>query len=194
MPIIEIFPLLYFLTQCRSTNCVFCDKFPISYHLQIVVWRFLHRAKGSDVLGTKQALVIIVFIQYIPRFVRFIPLTSELKKTAGVFAETAWAGAAYYLLWFLLASHVSILESLSGCSLFITQFSYLAGLFVSKLFFEETNHSLLESLQCFFCSSLNYSPWTCLLDQFDYTESTSIYLLTLGKWNLKASELKDICY
>ncbi|CAA2996920.1 putative cyclic nucleotide-gated ion channel 8 [Olea europaea var. sylvestris] len=73
---------------------------------QIVVWRFLHRAKGSDVLGTKQALVIIVFIQYIPRFVRFIPLTSELKKTAGVFAETAWAGAAYYLLWFLLASHI----------------------------------------------------------------------------------------
>lgn len=73
---------------------------------QIVVWRFLRRAKGSDVLGTKQALVIIVFIQYIPRFVRFIPLTSELKKTAGVFAETAWAGAAYYLLWFLLASHI----------------------------------------------------------------------------------------
>ncbi|CAA0808875.1 Probable cyclic nucleotide-gated ion channel 6 [Striga hermonthica] len=31
---------------------------------------------------------------------------SELKKTAGVFAETAWAGAAYYLLWFLLASHI----------------------------------------------------------------------------------------
>ncbi|KAL2479041.1 putative cyclic nucleotide-gated ion channel 9 [Forsythia ovata] len=73
---------------------------------QIVVWRFLHRSKGSDVLGTKQALVIIVFIQYIPRFLRFIPLTSELKKTAGVFAETAWAGAAYYLLWFLLASHI----------------------------------------------------------------------------------------
>lgn len=74
------------------------------------MWRFLHRAKGSDVLGTKRALVIIVFLQYIPRFLRFVPLTSELKKTAGVFAETAWAGAAYYLLWFLLASHVSPLS------------------------------------------------------------------------------------
>ncbi|XP_051124211.1 putative cyclic nucleotide-gated ion channel 8 [Andrographis paniculata] len=73
---------------------------------QIVTLRFLHKAKGSDVLGTKQALVLIVFLQYIPRFLRFVPLTSELKKTAGVFAETAWAGAAYYLLWFLLASHV----------------------------------------------------------------------------------------
>lgn len=55
---------------------------------------------------TKQSLLVIVFIQYIPRFVRFIPLTSELKKTAGSFAEGAWSGAAYYLLWYLLASHV----------------------------------------------------------------------------------------
>lgn len=74
---------------------------------QIVVWRFLNRAEDSDVLGTKKALVFIVFLQYIPRFVRFIPLTSDLKKSQGVFAETAWAGAAYYLLWFILASHVS---------------------------------------------------------------------------------------
>ncbi|KAL7158256.1 hypothetical protein ABFS83_02G130200 [Erythranthe nasuta] len=84
----------------------FVDLFSVLPLPQIVVWRFLHRAKGSDVLGTKRALVIIVFLQYIPRFLRFVPLTSELKKTAGVFAETAWAGAAYYLLWFLLASHI----------------------------------------------------------------------------------------
>ncbi|KAF8400518.1 hypothetical protein HHK36_013817 [Tetracentron sinense] len=73
---------------------------------QVVVWIFLHRSKGSDVLGTKQALLFIVFLQYIPRFLRILPLTSELKRTAGVFAETAWAGAAYYLLWYMLASHI----------------------------------------------------------------------------------------
>ncbi|XP_042432146.1 probable cyclic nucleotide-gated ion channel 5 [Zingiber officinale] len=73
---------------------------------QIVVWRFLHRNKGSDVLATKNALFVIVLLQYIPRLFRIIPLTSELKRTAGVFAETAWAGAAYYLLWFMLACHV----------------------------------------------------------------------------------------
>ncbi|KAL3622379.1 putative cyclic nucleotide-gated ion channel 7 [Castilleja foliolosa] len=84
----------------------FVDLFSVLPLPQIVVWRFLHQAHDSDVLGTKRALVIIVFLQYIPRFVRFVPLSSELKKTAGVFAETAWAGAAYYLLWFLLASHV----------------------------------------------------------------------------------------
>lgn len=73
---------------------------------QIVVWRFLLRSKGSDVLATKQALLYIILLQYIPRFFRIFPLTSELKRTAGVFAETAWAGAAYYLLLYMLASHI----------------------------------------------------------------------------------------
>ncbi|XP_038890160.1 probable cyclic nucleotide-gated ion channel 5 [Benincasa hispida] len=73
---------------------------------QIVVWRFLQRSKGSDVYVTKQALLLIVFLQYIPRFFRAVPLTSELKRTTGVFAETAWAGAAYYLLLYMLASHI----------------------------------------------------------------------------------------
>ncbi|TVU16308.1 hypothetical protein EJB05_39865 [Eragrostis curvula] len=43
--------------------------------------------------------------QYIPRLLRIIPVTSDLKRTAGVFIETAWAGAAYYLLWFMMAGH-----------------------------------------------------------------------------------------
>lgn len=65
------------------------------------------RSNGSDVQSTKQALLYIIIIQYIPRFLRMVPLTTELKRTAGVFAETAWAGAAYYLLLYMLASHVS---------------------------------------------------------------------------------------
>ncbi|PPD71804.1 hypothetical protein GOBAR_DD31285 [Gossypium barbadense] len=72
----------------------------------IVVWRFLHGSNGSDVLATKQALFFIVLFQYIPRFLRVIPLTSEMKRTTGVFAETAWAGAAYYLLLYMLCSHI----------------------------------------------------------------------------------------
>uniref|UniRef100_M1BR75 Cyclic nucleotide-gated ion channel n=1 Tax=Solanum tuberosum TaxID=4113 RepID=M1BR75_SOLTU len=73
---------------------------------QTVTWRYLGGSRGSDVLVTKTLLSYIILIQYIPRFLRFIPLSSDLKKTAGVFAETAWAGAAYYLLWFVLASHI----------------------------------------------------------------------------------------
>ncbi|KAI3684362.1 hypothetical protein L6452_33585 [Arctium lappa] len=73
---------------------------------QIVVWRFLHRSKGTGVLGTKKALLWIVIVQYIPRSLRILPLFSELKKTVGVITETAWAGAAYYLVWFVLAGHI----------------------------------------------------------------------------------------
>lgn len=81
--------------------------FTISLYVQIMVWRFLQRSKGSDVMATKQALLLIIVLQYIPRFIRIIPITSEMKRTTGVFAETAWAGAAYYMLLYMLASHVS---------------------------------------------------------------------------------------
>ncbi|KAL5772918.1 hypothetical protein ACOSQ2_012842 [Xanthoceras sorbifolium] len=81
----------------------FLAVFPLP---QIVVWRFLQRSNGSDVLATKVALFYIVLFQYAPRFLRIFPLTSELKRTAGVFAETAWAGAAAYLLLYMLASHI----------------------------------------------------------------------------------------
>ncbi|KAH0763909.1 hypothetical protein KY290_019982 [Solanum tuberosum] len=82
------------------------DFFSVLPAPQTVTWRYLGGSRGSDVLVTKTLLSYIILIQYIPRFLRFIPLSSDLKKTAGVFAETAWAGAAYYLLWFVLASHI----------------------------------------------------------------------------------------
>ncbi|GKA57058.1 probable cyclic nucleotide-gated ion channel 5, partial [Tanacetum coccineum] len=49
-------------------------------------------SRGSEVLATKQALLIIVLLQYVPRFARIVPLTSELKRTAGI------VGAFWYLL------------------------------------------------------------------------------------------------
>lgn len=58
-------------------------------------------------LGTKTEVIIIVLTQYIPRFLRIFPLMTELKRSSGVVAESAWMGAVYYLLWYLLASHVS---------------------------------------------------------------------------------------
>ncbi|CAL5376353.1 unnamed protein product [Camellia sinensis] len=91
----------------RYLRCYFIIDFLAILPLpQIVVWSFLQRSKGSDVLATKQALLFIILLQYIPRFVRILPLTSELKRTSGVFAETAWAGAVYYLLLYMLASHI----------------------------------------------------------------------------------------
>jgi hypothetical protein len=45
-------------------------------------------------------------------------VTADLKRTAGVFIETAWAGAAYYLLWFMLAGHVSASYTIISVLLF----------------------------------------------------------------------------
>ncbi|KAK9668252.1 hypothetical protein RND81_13G044900 [Saponaria officinalis] len=74
---------------------------------QIVVLKYLVKAQGKALVETKKSLQELVFIQYIFRFARFYPLTNNLKKTAGVFAESAWLGAAYYLLWYLLSSHIA---------------------------------------------------------------------------------------
>ncbi|XP_073067022.1 probable cyclic nucleotide-gated ion channel 5 isoform X2 [Primulina eburnea] len=91
----------------RYLKCHFIIDFLAVLPLpQIIVWRFLQRSKGSDVLATKQALLFIILLQYIPRFLRIFPLTSELKRTSGVFAESAWAGAVSYLLLYMLASHI----------------------------------------------------------------------------------------
>ncbi|XP_057520056.1 putative cyclic nucleotide-gated ion channel 8 isoform X2 [Amaranthus tricolor] len=74
---------------------------------QIVVLKYLDKAHGKAILEAKHWLQVIIFVQYIFRFARFYPLTTDLKKTTGSFAESAWLGAAYYLLWYLLASHVT---------------------------------------------------------------------------------------
>ncbi|XAR51141.1 hypothetical protein NMG60_11005689 [Bertholletia excelsa] len=94
------------IAKCYLQRYFIIDFLSILPLPQIVVWRFLQRSDGSDVLATKEALFFIVLLQYIPRFIRILPLTSELKRTSGVFAETTWAGAVYYLLLYMLASHM----------------------------------------------------------------------------------------
>lgn len=58
-------------------------------------------------MDAKTLLMYIVILQYVPRLVRIIPLYLEVTRTAGIIAETAWAGAAFNLLLYMLASHVS---------------------------------------------------------------------------------------
>lgn len=73
---------------------------------QVITWIYIRSRTGSAVLNVKNSLKFIVFFQYFPRLYRIYPLTSEVVKTAGVFTETAWAGAAYNLILYMLASHV----------------------------------------------------------------------------------------
>ena len=72
---------------------------------QIVIW-FIMPAIRSSHSGPNNGLVLIVLLQYVPRLYLIFPLSSQIIKAAGVVTKTAWAGAAYNLLLYLLGSHV----------------------------------------------------------------------------------------
>lgn len=57
-------------------------------------------------LVTRKQLVIVILAQYIPRSLRIYPLYKEVTRTTGFLTETAWAGAAFNLFLFMIASNV----------------------------------------------------------------------------------------
>ncbi|XP_004510618.1 cyclic nucleotide-gated ion channel 1-like [Cicer arietinum] len=54
----------------------------------------------------KDWLKYMIIAQYAPRLLRIYPLFKEVTNTSGILTETAWAGAAYNLFLYMLASHV----------------------------------------------------------------------------------------
>ncbi|KAG8390394.1 hypothetical protein BUALT_Bualt01G0078800 [Buddleja alternifolia] len=73
---------------------------------QIVILIIIPALKGSRSLNTKNLLKFVVLFQYIPRILRIYPLYKEVTRTSGILTETAWAGAAFNLFLYMLASHV----------------------------------------------------------------------------------------
>ncbi|XP_024020951.1 cyclic nucleotide-gated ion channel 1 [Morus notabilis] len=65
-----------------------------------------HSPRGAVAKVTKDWLRIVVISQYVPRFVRIRPLFKEVTRTSGILTETAWAGAAFNLFLYMLASHM----------------------------------------------------------------------------------------
>ncbi|KAL1329200.1 cyclic nucleotide-gated ion channel 1-like isoform X2 [Arachis hypogaea] len=54
----------------------------------------------------KNMLKFTILAQYVPRLLRLYLLFKEVTSTCGILTETAWAGAAYNLFLYMLASHV----------------------------------------------------------------------------------------
>ncbi|KAL8148401.1 cyclic nucleotide-gated ion channel 1-like [Apium graveolens] len=73
---------------------------------QVAVVIIIPHMGGSHPLHTKNLLKYIVLFQYIPRVLRVFPLYKEVTRTSGILTETAWAGAAFNLFLYMLASHV----------------------------------------------------------------------------------------
>ncbi|KAI5070246.1 hypothetical protein GOP47_0014589 [Adiantum capillus-veneris] len=70
---------------------------------QMFIWVIVPALKGTAADNTKTAMRFIILVQLIPRI---YPLTQQLgKSTSKVHTETAWGGAAYNLLLYMLISH-----------------------------------------------------------------------------------------
>lgn len=73
---------------------------------QLLIWIIIPNLRGSTMTNTKNVLRFIIIFQYLPRLFLIFPLSSQIVKATGVVTETAWAGAAYNLILYMLASHV----------------------------------------------------------------------------------------
>ncbi|KAI8564987.1 hypothetical protein RHMOL_Rhmol03G0225500 [Rhododendron molle] len=73
---------------------------------QVVILVIIPEMGGSSSLNTKNLLKLVVLFQYIPRILRVYPLYKEVTRTSGILTETAWAGAAFNLFLYMLASHI----------------------------------------------------------------------------------------
>ncbi|KAK9061553.1 hypothetical protein SSX86_018735 [Deinandra increscens subsp. villosa] len=73
---------------------------------QLLIWLIIPSLSGSTMANTKNVLRFIIIFQYLPRLYLIFPLTSQIVEATGLVTETAWAGAAYNLMLYMLASHV----------------------------------------------------------------------------------------
>ncbi|XP_035545940.1 LOW QUALITY PROTEIN: protein CNGC15b-like [Juglans regia] len=73
---------------------------------QMLIWIVIPTLKGSTTRNTKNVLRFFIIFQYLPRLFLIFPLSSQIVKATGLMTETAWAGAAYNLMLYMLASHV----------------------------------------------------------------------------------------
>ncbi|TKW34607.1 hypothetical protein SEVIR_2G316400v4 [Setaria viridis] len=74
---------------------------------QVTVWLIMPAIKNSDYNVRNTAFALIIVIQYVIRMYLIVPLSNQIIKAVGVVAKSAWGGAAYNLLLYMLASHIT---------------------------------------------------------------------------------------
>ncbi|KAL8231571.1 hypothetical protein R6Q57_001349 [Mikania cordata] len=96
--IADVFFVLHIIMKFRTAF--------ISPSSKIVHELIIPATKRNSEDHANNTLSLIVLIQYIPRLFVIFPLNQKIIKSTGFVAKTAWAGAAYNLLLYMLASHV----------------------------------------------------------------------------------------
>ncbi|KAI6669396.1 hypothetical protein NL676_004281 [Syzygium grande] len=74
---------------------------------QLLVWVIIPNLEDSTMAQRKNHILFFIFFQYLPRFYLTLRLRSEIINASGGLTETAWGGAAYNFMLFMLASHVA---------------------------------------------------------------------------------------
>ncbi|KAG6692788.1 protein CNGC15b-like [Carya illinoinensis] len=73
---------------------------------QMLIWAAIPSIRDSEMTPSSIVLRFLIFFQYLLRLYLIFPLSYQIVKTNGLVMETAWAGAVYNLMLYMLASHV----------------------------------------------------------------------------------------
>uniref|UniRef100_A0A0E0L8T6 Cyclic nucleotide-binding domain-containing protein n=1 Tax=Oryza punctata TaxID=4537 RepID=A0A0E0L8T6_ORYPU len=73
---------------------------------QIIIWSVIPSVKYSLSEHDDDILLLIALFQYVLRLYLVFSLNSKIVEVTGAFSKTAWQGAAYNLLLYMIASHV----------------------------------------------------------------------------------------
>ncbi|XP_030526570.1 protein CNGC15b-like [Rhodamnia argentea] len=74
---------------------------------QVLIWAIIPSLGGSTTTKTKNMLLFVIFFQYVPRVFLILPLRLQISNAGGGLTKKAWEGAAFNLMLYMLASHVS---------------------------------------------------------------------------------------
>ncbi|WCJ42908.1 cyclic nucleotide-gated channel 15 [Euphorbia peplus] len=73
---------------------------------QVLIWVVIPSLRSSSMVHMKLVMRICIIFQYLLRLYLIFPLSSRIIKATGLVLQKPWAGAAYNLLLYMLASHV----------------------------------------------------------------------------------------
>ncbi|CAI8612312.1 unnamed protein product [Vicia faba] len=116
---------------------------------QIVIWLVIPASRGKKSDHANNTLALFVLIQYVPRLFLIFPLNQRIQKTTGVIAKTPWIGAAYNLILYMLASHVT------GATWYLSSIGRQFNCWKSQCQLENRSHSLTCLPSFLDCNSLN---------------------------------------
>lgn len=116
--------LIQAITKQNKRGCVQILIYGKTVHnnlLSVMFQAFIWVAIPNIISGSNMSPWIHVagfsmLFQYLLRLYLIFPLSDQIVKATGVLMKTAWAGAAYNLMLFMLASHVIKLNSFFNLS------------------------------------------------------------------------------